>query len=169
MCKQHRWAWSCIAARSVLFSSADVRLESSADTIGALLASLSKGSGYGGKSCGDGRQNRQTSGMGARLLPSARATPASVELHRCAVSFVFKRGRSAESPADTSGALQASLQESSGREERSCGCGRRVFCRVCEQHRQAWSCIAARLVLFSSADVQLNLPRVRAAHCKQAC
>ena len=99
-------AGSCIAVRSVLFSSAACA-ESPADTSGALLAGLSNGSRHGGKSCGDGRETSQTSGTdGASSAECASNTGAvGMELHLRAVSFVFKRGRSAESPADTSGAL----------------------------------------------------------------
>ena len=117
----------------------------------------------------------QSGAWTARLLPSARASPVSGVLHCRAVSFVFKRGRSAESPADTSGAQQAGLSNGSKHGGNPAEAGgqpdrrhrRRIFCRVCERHQQAWSCISERSVLFSSAGVQLNLSRTRAAHCKR--
>ena len=141
--------------------------ESPADTSGAQQAGLSKDSGHGGKPRGGGRAARPAART-ARLLPSARVTPASVELHCRAVSFVFKRGRSAESPADTSGALQASLSKDSRYGGKSCGDGRAVqrarrtllrvwAARLLPSARAASvgvSCTSARSVLFSSADVR---------------
>ena len=59
--EQHRWAWNCIAARSVLFSSA-VCAASPADTSGARQAGLPESCGRDERSCGGGRQNMQTSG-----------------------------------------------------------------------------------------------------------
>ena len=107
--EQHRWAWSCTSARSVLFSSADVR--------------------------GIPRRHERRTASGLVEGQQARRTLMRV-----------RAGRQAD-PRH----------------------GRRIFCRVCERHRWAWSCISARSVLFSSAGVQLNLPRTRAAHCKRAC
>ena len=186
--EQHRKAWNCIAARPVLFSSA-MCAESPAGTEDARQAGLSNGSGYGGKSCGDGRQNRQTRGTdGAASAECASNTRKRGAALPCG-QFCFQVRMFAESPADTSGAQLAGLPESSRRDERSCGgrqtnqrhgrqnrraCrraagetnaprrrvwadqrhGRRGFCRMRERHRLAWNCIAARSVLFSSADVR---------------
>ena len=148
--------------------------ESPADTSGALQAGLSNGSGYGGKFCGGGRETSQTSGTDGAVSAECGATPASVELHRCAVSFVIKRGRSAESPADTSGALQAGLSKRRRRDERSCGGGQTsgmdgVSSAKCASNTGGRRAASLRGQFCFQVRCALHLPRTRAAHCKQAC
>ena len=95
---------------------------SPADTSGARLTGLSKGSGHGGKSRGGGQPGRTAAWM-ARLLPNARAAPASVELHCRAVSFVFKRGRSLNLPRTRAAHSKRACRRAAGTAENLVGTG----------------------------------------------